>query len=158
MSDKVLRIAIPNFAAPPNSVDGNGFTVLAKIDNEIVGRYNLIPFSRFDFIEQTERDYLDVNFFARRMELYEKPYLNDDGLIVLLLQDFNFNPALNYDYKQAFLHDSLRRIASKVKDEVADIYTIVNEQDVDLFEDSDFEVMDRDNLYGVWMGYGPEES
>lgn len=157
MSDNVLRIAIPNFAASPNSADGSGFTVLAKVDNKVVGQYALVPFGRFDFIEQTERDYLDVNFFARRMELYEKPYLNDDGLIVLLLQDFNFNPALGYDYKQAFLHDSLKRIVSKVKDEVADIYTIVNEQDVNLFEDSDFEVMDRDSLYGVWMGYGPEE-
>lgn len=152
MFDSTLRITMPNFEEPDGDFD-NSFWVTANINNKQVGRFAMSLFDRYEFIDQAEYDRIDICFFARRLEFYEKPYLNYNGLIVFVIDDFKFDETFEIDYSVAFLKDSIEKVISDFKEEIADIYAIVRPQEIPLYERSGFETIDTDKLYGVWMHY-----
>lgn len=146
-----LKIIIPDFRN--STEDKDSYEIKAMIGNDLVGSFSIFPFNRYDFIEETEANYEEFCFFARRLELYQRPYLNPDGLIIMVLDNFQFNEALGYDYQIAFLKNAMKRIADKVYDTIADIYILTNEYNAPICEAAGFEVADKDSLYGVWMHY-----
>lgn len=150
-----LKIIIPDFRNSTNNE--NSYEIKAMIGDDKVGCFSILPFNRYDFIEETEYDYENFNFFARRLELYQRPYLNPDGLIIMVVDKFVFSEELGLDYQIAFLKNAVRRIVEKVYDTIADIYILTNEYNASICEAAGFEIADKDSLYGVWMHYIAEQ-
>lgn len=148
-----LKIIIPDFGNPTG--DEDSYEVRAQFDDNIIGHFSVFPFNRYDFIEETEYLHEDFCFFARRLELYQRPYLNPDGLIIMVIDKFVFDGSLSIDYQIAFLKNAVKRIAEKAYNTIADIYILTNEYNTPICEAAGFEIADRDSLYGVWMHYIP---
>ena len=153
MSSNVMKIKIPNFNEPSNDTDDDSYVSYAEIDGKEIGKFHFYFFDRFEFIEQTESHHDDFNFLARRLEFYELPYLNDDGIFVMAVKDFEFDMNYNDDYKIAFLSNTMNRIAKKLKNDIADIYAVVPKENMEVFKESNFEILEIDEEFGVFMHY-----
>ena len=152
MADGILKITLPNFNEP-NEQGQDCYDVLARINENKVGEYSIHLFDRYDFIEQTSYEHQGFCFFARRLEFHEIPYLNYDGSIIFVLDNLKFDNSFSVNHQIAFLKNSVKKIASKLTEEIADIYAISTEDSVDVYKGAGFEVLDSDEIYGTWMHY-----
>lgn len=149
----VMKIIIPDF----NEInyDEEAYEIRAEVNGKEAGRYNCYFYSRYNLIDETEGSHEDFNFFARQLELYETRYLNDEGEIVMIIDNFWFDKNYGKDYLISFISDSVSKIIDILSDDLADIYALVDSDDLEIYANSNFKFIAEDSEYGSFMHLEP---